>query len=135
MATVSMLSRRPENDGWVLSLADTGVRVQVDCALSLLTSDGYIFRIEQPFTLTSSEGHQYLLIPEDDPGKLAPALELARTAMTVANAYDDGHLELAFGNGATIRVASGEDSGSWQACGPEDLKLVAVPGGGLSVWR
>ena len=132
---MSTLIRRPENDGWILSLADTGVRVQVDYALSLLTSDGYIFRIEQPLTLTNGDGHQHLLIPEGDPAKLAPALELARTAMTVANAFDDGHLELAFGNGATLKVLSGEDFESWEACGPEGLKLVAVPGGGLAVWR
>lgn len=132
---MSTLIRRPENDGWILPVADTGVRVQVDYALSLLTSDGYIFRIEQPLTLTNSGGRQHLLIPEGDPAKLAPALELARTAMTVANAFDDGHLELAFGNGASLQVPSGEDFESWEACGPEGLKLVAVPGGGLSVWR
>lgn len=132
---MSTLVRRPENDGWVLSPADTGVRVQVDYALSLRTTDGYVFRIEQPLTLTDSDGHQQLLIPEGDPAKLAPALALARTAMIVANAFDDGHLELAFGNGVTIHVPSTEDFESWEACGPEGLKLVALPGGGLSVWR
>ncbi|WP_116115998.1 DUF6188 family protein [Austwickia chelonae] len=134
-ATADALIRRPENDGWVLPLADTGVRVQVDYALSFLTSDGYIFRIEQPLTLTSSDGHQHLLVPEGDPTKLAPALELGRTTMTMANAFDDGHLELAFGNGVTIHVPPGEDFESWQACGPEGLMLVAVPEGGLSLWR
>lgn len=135
MAAVSILLRRPENDGWVLSPADTGVRVQVDYALSLLTSDGYVFRIEQPLTLTDHDGRRHLLIPEGDPAKLAPALALARTAMLVANAFDDGHLELAFGAGLTIEVPSTADFESWEACGPEGLKLVALPGGGLSVWR
>lgn len=132
---MSTLIRRTKNDGWVLSLADAGVRVQVDYALSLLTSDGYVFRIEQPLTLTDSDGHQQVLIPEGDPAKLAPALALARTALIVANAFDDGQLELIFSNGVRIYVPSTEDFESWEACGPEGLRLVALPGGGLSVWR
>ncbi|WP_446698848.1 DUF6188 family protein [Aestuariimicrobium sp. T2.26MG-19.2B] len=54
-----------------------------------------------------------------DPEKLAPALELVRTAMTAAKAVDKGLLEPGFGNGATIRVPSDENFERREVCGPE----------------
>lgn len=132
---MSPLVRRHQGDGWNISLEDSGLRVQVDFALTLLTTDGFAFRIEQPLVLTDPLGREHLLIPDGDPMKLAPVLALARTNLSQASAFDDGRLELDFENGAKIQVPCGEDFEPWEAYGPEGLKLVAVPGGDLSIWR
>ncbi|MGL5827773.1 MAG: DUF6188 family protein, partial [Nocardioides sp.] len=87
---MSALVRRHEGDGWNISLADSGVRIQVDFALTVLTTDGFAFRIEQPLIFTDRHGREHLLIPDGDPTKLTPALALARTTVTVASAFDDG---------------------------------------------
>lgn len=132
---MSTLRRRVDNDGWELPVADAGVRVQVDYALTLLTTDGFAFRIERPLILTDSHGREHRLVPDGDPRRLAPALALARTTLISANAFDDGRLELSFDDASKIQVSCGEDFEPWEAYGPEGLKLVAVPGGELSVWR
>lgn len=135
VAPVSRLLRRDQGDGWNLALGDSGLRIQVDYAVTFLTTDGFAFRIEQPFVLTDPSGHEQLLVPEGDPTKLAPVLLLSRTAVRRAAAFDDGRLELDFQDGSRVQVPCGEDYEPWEATGPEGLKLVAVPGGDLSIWR
>jgi hypothetical protein len=132
---VSGVVRRQGEDGWDFDIADRGARVEIDYAVTVATSDGYVFRIEQPLVLTDADGQEHLLVPEGDPMRLRPALSLARTAVAGARAFDDGRLELDFADGSMIRVPCGEDYEPWEATGPAGLKVVAVPGGELSVWR
>ncbi len=135
MAPVSGLLRRGGDDGWDFDTADHGARVMIDYAVTVATSDGYAFRIEQPLVLTDRDHQEHLLVPEGDPMRLRPVLALARTAVASARAFDDGRLELDFADGSMIRVPCGEDYEPWEATGPTGLKVVAVPGGELAVWR
>jgi hypothetical protein len=135
MAEMSRLLRRLHVAGWEIPIADTGTRVVIDYGVSVATTDGYTFRIEQPFVLTNVEGNELLLVPEGDPLRLCPVLALARTSVTSARAFDDGRLELDFADGSTIRVPCGENYEAWEAAGPGGLNIVAVPGGELCVWQ
>lgn len=132
---MSGVLRRRGDDGWVFGIADRGARVMIDYAVTVATSDGFAFRIEQPLVLTDVDHRKHLLVPEGDPMRLLPVLALARTAVASAMAFDDGRLELDFADGSTILVPCGEDCEPWGATGPTGLKVVAVPGGELVVWR
>ncbi|WP_246119481.1 DUF6188 family protein [Cellulomonas massiliensis] len=127
--------RRLGDVGWEISIADGATRVAIDYGVTIATTDGYTFRIEQPFVPTDAEGSEFLLVPEGDPLRLCPVLALARTTVASARAFDDGRLELDLADGSTIRVPCGEDYEPWEAAGPSGLKIVAVPGGELSVWQ
>lgn len=135
MATVNSHVRRNDgSDGWDVLINDCGLLIQVDFALTLITTDGFAFRIEQPLVFTDQHDDDHLLTPEEDPTRLAPVLALARTSMKSASALDDGRLELDFQDGSRICVSRNDDFEPWQACGPGGLKLVASAGGELAIW-
>ncbi|GAA1246200.1 hypothetical protein GCM10009633_19220 [Janibacter melonis] len=132
------MTRRPDDDGWVICSTDSCLWIKIDWAVSVETNDGYAFRIEEPFALTLPGGVEQTLTPEGDPALLGPVLAVARTTLTSASALDDGGLHLDFGSGATIKVGPGNDYEAWTANGPgeadQGLLVVSMPGGGLALW-
>jgi len=123
-------------DRWLLPLAGELVTwCCVDYAVSFGTQNQISIRIEQPFVYTSANGVEHLILPEEDPVRVAPVLAIARLSVREGFAYSDGHLELTFSDGSTIGVAGTQDYESWELTGPAGLKMISVPGGELSVWR
>ena len=113
------------------------VQVRVDYAFTLVLkrgADAYEVRIEQAFELVTADGVVHMLDPEGDPVGLGPALGCARTVVVTADAAEDGRLEMVFGDGSAIRVPVSEEYEGWTLAGPEGLRIVAGPGGKVTVW-
>lgn len=122
-------------DRWVLPVADQPVaQLCVDYAVTLRLANDVSVRIEQPFVIETRSGEERLVVPEGDLDRLAPVLPLARSTVTEGLAFDDGHLELTFSDGARVSVPSTEDYEPWEVVGPEGMRIVSIPGGELSVW-
>ncbi len=134
MAPVTGLMKA--GDRWVLPVAGQQVaQLCLDYAVTLRLQNDVVVRIEQPFVITSPTGEERLIVPEGDVDRLAPVLNLVRSTVTEGAAFDDGHLELSFADGARVSVPSAEDYEPWEIVGPEGLRIVSVPGGELSVWE
>lgn len=132
----SVIGLLKAGDRWVLPVAGQSVaQLCVDYAVTLRLANDVSVRIEQPFVIANLNGEERLIVPDGDPGRLAPVLTLARSTVTEGLAFDDGHLELAFHGGARVSVPSTEDYEPWEVVGPEGMRIVSVPGGELSVWR
>lgn len=136
MARVSTLALVEADDRWLLPLAGRAVdRLCIDFAVTLIFAGGLELRIEQPFVIEDAAGGEVLLIPEGDPDRLAGALALARREVVRAEAFKDGHLEIAFADGAHLGVPADEGFEAWELVGPGGLRTVSLPGGDLAVWR
>ena len=132
----AILEHQPTMSRWLLPLADERVIwCCVDYAVSFGTQNGISIRIEQPFVYTNASGIEYLIIPEEDPVRVAPVLAVARLFVREGYAYSDGHLAVTFSDGSTIGVPATQDYEPWELTGPDGLKVISVPGGELSVWR
>lgn len=113
------------------------VQVRVDYAFTLVLTrgeDAYEVRIEQAFEFGAAGGGVVTVDPEGDPTGLGPVLACARTVVVAAHAFEDGRLEMVFGDGSVIRVPSSEDYEGWELAGPRGLRIVAGPGRKLTVW-
>ncbi|QZN84584.1 DUF6188 family protein [Cellulomonas sp. C5510] len=121
---MSGIRRRGDDDGWDFDIAGRATHIAIDCAVVIATSDGYSFRIEQPFRLIDADRHEHVLVPEGDPLNLRPVLALERTNLASARAFDDGRLELDFVDGSMLRVPGDEDHEPGEASGPFGLKVV-----------
>lgn len=131
-----MTGLKRASDRWVLPVAGQPVaQLCVDYAVMLRLQNDVAVRIEQPFVVETATGEERLIVPEGDLDRLAPVLNLARSTVTEGAAFDDGHLELSFADGARVSVPSAEDHEPWEIVGPAGLRIVSVPGGELSVWR
>jgi hypothetical protein len=129
------LEHQPSMGRWRLPFANERVTwCCVDYAFSFSTQSQILVRIEQPFVYTSADGVEQLIVPEEDPVRLAPALAIARLSARDGFAYEDGHLEVTFSNSSTIGVPGTQDYEPWELTGPNGLKVVSVPGGELSIW-
>jgi hypothetical protein len=124
------------DDRWLLPLAGRQVeRLCVDFAVTLMFSGGVELRIEQPFVVTSADGTESLVVPQGEPERAAPAVQLARREVERAEAFKDGHLELSFSDGTTLKVPADEGFEAWELVGPDGLRTVSLPGGDLAVWQ
>lgn len=99
----------------------------------ITTESGEIeIRVEQPFLF--GRRNPVLLEPVGDPVHLVPVLSTVRDSIVRIEAFADGRLELEFGAGAVVAVAPSEEFEAWTVTGPGDVKLVSIPGGGVTVW-
>ena len=62
-------------------------------------------------------------------------MRLAMQEVVNADAFKDGHLEVVFSRGTTLRVPTDESFEAWEFVGPDGLRTVSLPGGDLGVWR
>jgi hypothetical protein len=134
--TMNRLNLDESKDRWTLPVEGVSVvACCIDYAMTLRLGNDVSIRIEQPFIYRTPEGVEYLVIPEDDPARMAPALVLCRLAVRRGYAFKDGRLELTFVNGSTVSVPATEDHEPWELVGPGGLRIVSIPGGDLAVWR
>jgi hypothetical protein len=96
--------------------------------VALVFSGGYEVRIETPFSLRQPGGDLEVTPGETD------LPELIGRVVTVAHADDEGGLRIDFQDGSRLLVAADPDYEAWTAAGPDGLKVVSEPGGGLAVW-
>ena len=126
------------DDRWSLSSHDAEVtKICFDWGVTLTIGSvepQTDIRIEQPIVLTDPDGASVQLVPEGDPMELAPLLKIARRRLTRLEAYKDGRLEMEVAHGAALTVAPSEDFEPWEIAGPRGLRIVSIPGGGLTVW-
>jgi hypothetical protein len=54
--------------------------------------------------------------------------------VTVATADDAGGLRIDLDGGARVLAEADPDYEAWTVAGPDGMKVVSLPGGGLSVW-
>ena len=92
------------------------------------------FTFECPFTLDAPDIGPLLVVPEGH-ANIASALPLIGLEVREATASEEGRLHLAFGDGTRIDALADDRFEAWQVSGPAGALLVAVPGGGVGVWR
>jgi hypothetical protein len=66
--------------------------------------------------------------------ELGPVLACTRTVVVAARAFEDGRLEMVFGDGSLIRVGAPAEFEGWELAGPGGMRIVAGPGPKLTVW-
>jgi hypothetical protein len=123
-----------------LPLTDCMVnRCCVDWAITLeMQKPGgghFELRIGGVFAFTAPGGTETLLRPEEDPVSLGPVLTCTRTVVESATAVEDGHLEVSFVDGSSLRVTPSPAYEAWELAGPRGSKIVCMPGGELAIWQ
>jgi hypothetical protein len=115
-----------------MDLKFAGQRVTAQDAgytVALVFGDGrFEVRIETPFSLRQPGGDL-----EVTPGE-TELPDLIGRLVTVAQADDEGGLRIDFQDGSRLLVAADPDYEAWTVAGPDGLKVVSEPGGGLAVW-
>ena len=114
----------------------TQCRLDHAFSLSITVEPTRVFEIciEQSFTVADGR-EEWTLDPDGDPVQIAPALQVLRRTMRQAVAFKTGSLELVFDDGLMLRVGEDEDYEAWNLVGPDALRFVSTPGGGLAIWR
>jgi hypothetical protein len=97
-------------------------------------NDSWDIRISQPLIFETQDGMDHLVIPEGLIN-VEVVLRLLRLTIQKATAYKDGGLELRFAEGAVLRVPPDAAYEAWEIAGPNGIKVFALPGGELAVWR
>ena len=96
--------------------------------------DGFAFiSVACPFDLVQA-GRKVTLDPEDL-DKIGRAFCLVRKTVEAAHAHEDGTLDVTFEDGYRLTVPPHPQYEAWEGGFPNGLKLVALPGGGLAIWR
>lgn len=115
VAAVTMLVRA--DDHWSLPVDGQMVaQLCIDYAVTLRLGNEVAVRIEQPFVLVI-DGDERLVVPDGGLDGLAPVLSLARSPVIRGAAFDDGHLELSFGDRTRLSVQAAEDYEPWAGGG------------------
>lgn len=124
------------HDRWLLPWQGRKVeRLCFDYSVTLMFSGDGELRIEQPFVVRSSDSIETLVVPEDGSRGLAAALQLVHLEVVKVEAFKDGHLEVSFAEGTRLEVPADEGLEAWELLGPNDLRMVSLPGGDLAVWQ
>lgn len=127
-------------DRFVVTVADSTVtRCTVDYALTLVVgeSEAHLYvTVEQPFWFRPSENEDEVrLAPEQEPEALGPVLSVLHRSIEEIVAHKDGLLEVRFAGGGALRAPATTDFEAWNVVGPHGLRLVAMPGGEVAVWK
>ncbi len=91
-------------------------------------------RIEQPFVLTTSEGAEHLVLPEEL-AHLHVILTTLRSTVESLVAFKDGRLDLRLDDHAIIEVPPNEGFEAWTLTGPDGIRVISMPGGEVAVWN
>lgn len=125
-------------DHWVLPLdGEKVVQCRYDYAFTLILGEldpSFVVRIEEPFALEVTPDDRLEFDPEGDPSRMCGTLRLLHGTVTRSVAHKDGRLEVDFEDGALLRAPSSQHYEPWQFSGPDGLRMVPAPGGGLVVW-
>lgn len=90
--------------------------------------------ISAVFDFQTADG-SWRLNPEGNAAGLAPVLALLGLTVEHAEAFKDGTLEVAFGDGSHLRVPPDTAFEAWEFAGNHGAKAVALPGGDIAIWR
>jgi hypothetical protein len=128
------------DESFVLRIADQVItRCSIDYALTLVLGSGatavYV-TVEQPFWFRSADGgSEAKFVPEREPEAMGPGLSVMHRSVMEIVAHRDGVLEVVLQGGAALRVPPSTEFEAWNIVGPDDMRLVARPGGDLAVWK
>jgi Family of unknown function (DUF6188) len=103
-------------------------------AVRVAFSGGYEIAIEVGFTLRTSDGDHRITPGENAQRDAALLDELIGQVAILAAAGDDGGLRVDLDGGAGLLAGADPDYEAWTFAGPGGMKVVCLPGGGLSVW-
>jgi hypothetical protein len=80
---------QPQQGRWELPVDGEDVlRCCVDYAVTIDLGNHVSIHIEQPFVFARADGTEHLIVPEDDPAKVAPVLAITR--LSVLNGFGFG---------------------------------------------
>jgi hypothetical protein len=102
--------------------------------VSLEFTGGYEVRIETGFVLRDRDGDHEIVPGENADADGARLEALTGQPVTAAVADDSGGLRVDFEGGTRLLVPADPNYEAWTVAGPNGLKVVSLPGGGLSVW-
>jgi hypothetical protein len=110
------------------------VAAEFGYTVSLEFSGGFEVRVETGFILRAHDGERRV-VPGEDAGAGAARLgDLTGQVATAAIADDTGTLRMELDGGTRLLVEPDPAYEAWTLAGPGGLKVVCLPGGGLSVW-
>jgi hypothetical protein len=127
------------DDRWLLPYWGLQVvQIRVSYQLTLLLDRGVQVEIETEAQLsrgpvTAPDAAPARLVPERQ--EVVPALALFGTEIASAVAFKSGSLRLVFHTGLHLNVKPDRRYEAWNAHGPDTLRLVCQPGGGVALWR
>jgi hypothetical protein len=110
-------------------------RCSVDQALTLHFAKDDIsatIRLEGTLVLTAPNS-RFEVAPEDR-RTLLPVLQLIGRTLTAIECSQDGNLYLSLGEDVTIVAKADQDYEAWELQADNGLRIVSMPGGGLSLW-
>lgn len=94
----------------------------------------FVLQIESPFTLILSDGRSVDL----DPGQMTTDsrlfVDLIASGVASLVAHEDGSVDVVFADESSVHAPSSSEFEPWNLTGPGGLKIVSLPGGGLSTW-
>lgn len=97
-------------------------------------SEQYIVQIEAQITFKAKTGQSVELQPGQNAAGSADMTESVAEGATSMTAYESGSLGIQFTNKASMSILPSEDFEAWNLTGPDRLKIVSLPGGGLGKW-
>lgn len=116
----------------MVGLRVEGCFVWMDVQLQL--DDDFSIRATE-FVLEGPDGDAEIQT-EQNPSSVAPLLGLMRVArVTAAGVTEPGDLTVAFDTGHSFKIECDPHYEGWQISGADDLLIVALPGGDVSVWE
>ncbi|GIF26076.1 hypothetical protein BJ973_003345 [Actinoplanes tereljensis] len=105
------------------------VRWESGWTVALEFSGGFEVRIETAFVVRSA-GSERHVTPGDD----VELADLDGAVVSEAVGDDSGGLRIVFQDGTQLLAAADPGFEAWTLAGPDGLKVVSEPGGGLAVW-
>jgi hypothetical protein len=121
----------------IVDLGFTGqklIKSDVGFTARLLFSGCHEVHVETRFTVRSLDGDHLVVAGEEIESAVTVLDGLTGLAVTVSTADDSGGLRIDFEGGARLLAEADPKYEAWTVAGPGGMKVVSVPGGGLSVW-
>lgn len=110
-------------------------RVVFDFGVTLITDHGAEIRIETAFTLRTSDGASVVIDPTEPSDSAAVLPSVLHEMITGATADDStGSLDLEFVHGGRLQVLPSDTYEAWSLTTQGGMRVLALPGGGLSTW-
>jgi len=107
-------------------------RIHFGYVLQLTFSDGYGIQAGTSIVLNTPAGATVIEPGVDDDSSPLVALIGERVLDLVAN--ESGALDVQFTGDARLHIEPDSRFEAWTLFGPKQLKVVSLPGGGISVW-
>lgn len=110
-------------------------QIRFDFAVSLLTLQGAVIRVQKDFLVTHPGQEPVLVEVEDLAPGAAAVVQFFGQVLLAAETDDNGALRLLFESGASIYVAPDDAVEPWSLNSGSGELLVGLPGGGSAVYR